>query len=323
MNKFYSCKNLSETKLILKNFIIFATELKISHMYNIPEAYSKSTLVSSNDFWEYKIGCLLTDAELTMATNRMPNTLEAYTITLVTNGNLTLTSNSRELTLHTNDIFFYLPGYLVKIKDVSPDYTGICLIIDMKQALDTPASKYMVQTAFFPLLEIGIPKVTISAQDAERMKSIMLLMHSTIHGDSIYKGRILKMLYSVLILDLMNLYRLRQSDKPLSEQARQLYLSFIRLLPDNFKEHHDIRFYADQLHVTPTYLSRVVKQVSSHTVLDFINQMLMLEASWMLVDTKKSIAEIADALHFSDQASFSKFFTRLQGVTPKSYRKKA
>ena len=291
-------------------------------MYNIPEAYSKSTLVSSSDFWEYKIGCLLTDAELTMATNRMPDTLEAYTITLVTNGDLTLTNNTKECTLHTNDIFFYLPGCAVKIKSVSPDYSGICLIVDMKQALDTPANKYVVQSAFFPLLELGVPKVTIPPADAERLKSIMLLMHSTIHGESIYKGRILKMLFSVLILDLMNLYRLRPSDKPVSEQARQLHVNFIRLLPDNFKEHHDIGFYADQLHVTPTYLSRVVKQVSSHTVLDFINQMLMLEASWMLTETKMSIGEIADALHFSDQASFSKFFTRLQGINPKDYRKK-
>ena len=291
-------------------------------MYNIPEAYSKSTLVSSSDFWEYKIGCLLTDAELTMATNRMPDTLEAYTITLVINGELTLTNNNKVLTLHPNDIFIYLPGYMVKINHVSPDYAGICLIIDMKQALDTPASKYMVQTTFFPMLELGVPKVTLQQKDADRLENIMLLIHSTIHQESIYKERILKMLYSVLVLDLMNLHKLHQSEKPLSEQTRQLYLSFIRLLPDNFKEHHEIRFYADQLHVTPTYLSRIVKQVSSHTVLDFINQMLMLEASWMLTETKMSIGEIADALHFSDQASFSKFFTRLQGINPKSYRKK-
>ncbi len=292
-------------------------------MYNIPEAYSNSTLVSSEDFWEYKIGCLLTDAELSMATNRMPDTLEAYTITLVLNGDLTLTNNNKQFTLHPNDIYFYLPGYSVKINQVSPDYSGICLIIDLKQALDTPASKYMVQTAFFPMLEMGVPKASLQPKDAERLKSIMLLIHSTIHSDSIYKGRILKMLYSVMILDLMNLHQLHQSGKPLSEQARQLYFNFVRLLPDNFKEHHDIRFYADQLHVTPTYLSHVVKQVTSHTVLDFINQMLMLEASWMLIETKMSIGEIADALHFSDQASFSKFFTRLQGINPKSYRKKA
>ena len=292
-------------------------------MYNIQEAYAQSPYVSSKDFWNYKVGCLFTDAELTLTTNLMPNTLEAYTVTLVTNGELTLTNNEKEFTLHANDIYIYLPGYSVRIKSVSPDYTGICLMMDMKLALDTPASKDMLHTAFLPMLEMGIPKVSLPDEGAARMRKLLTLISETIHSDTIYMERILKMLYSVLVLDLMDLQKLQQSKNTLSEHVRQLYIGFVRLLPANFKEHHDISFYAEQLNITSTYLSRVVKQVTSHTVLDFINQMLMLEAAWMLTETKMSISEIAEALHFSDQASFSKFFSRMRGTTPKSYRKKA
>jgi AraC-like DNA-binding protein len=86
-------------------------------------------------------------------------------------------------------------------------------------------------------------------------------------------------------------------------------------------EHHDIPFYADQLHISPVYLSRVVRQVTGRTVVDYINQMLLMEASFLLQTSQLSIAQIADHLHFADTPSFSKFFSRLSGMSPKEYRK--
>ncbi|MBQ7180477.1 MAG: helix-turn-helix transcriptional regulator, partial [Bacteroidaceae bacterium] len=80
-------------------------------------------------------------------------------------------------------------------------------------------------------------------------------------------------------------------------------------------------FYADRLHITPVYLSRVVRQVTGRTVIDYINQMLLMEASFLLQTSQLSITQIADRLHFADTPSFSKFFLRLKGVSPKEFRK--
>ena len=101
----------------------------------------------------------------------------------------------------------------------------------------------------------------------------------------------------------------------------EIFIGFIRLLPRHFAEHHDIPFYADQLHISPVYLSRVVRQVTGRTVVDYINQMLLMEASFLLQTSQLSITQIADHLHFADTPSFSKFFSRLNGMSPKEYRK--
>ena len=93
------------------------------------------------------------------------------------------------------------------------------------------------------------------------------------------------------------------------------------VLPQHFAQHHDIPFYADQLHISPVYLSRVVRQVTGRTVVDYINQMLLMEASFLLQTSGLSITQIADHLHFADTPSFSKFFSRLSGMSPKEYRK--
>ena len=101
----------------------------------------------------------------------------------------------------------------------------------------------------------------------------------------------------------------------------EIFIEFIRLLPRYFAQHHDIPFYADQLHISTVYLSRVVRQVTGRTVIDYINQMLMIEATFLLKTSQLSISQIADYLHFADTPSFSKFFLRLKGMSPKEYRK--
>ena len=71
---------------------------------------------------------------------------------------------------------------------------------------------------------------------------------------------------------------------------------------------------------SPVYLSRVVRQVSGRTVIDYINHMLLMEASFLLRTSELSISQISDRLRFADTPSFSKFFSRMKGVSPRAYR---
>lgn len=94
------------------------------------------------------------------------------------------------------------------------------------------------------------------------------------------------------------------------------------MLPQHFIEHRDIAFYAFRLCITTTYLSRIVRQVSGRTVADYIDQMLLMEAAWLLQTTTLTVAQIADRLHFADTTTFARFFKRLKGCTPKEYRQR-
>jgi AraC-like DNA-binding protein len=48
--------------------------------------------------------------------------------------------------------------------------------------------------------------------------------------------------------------------------------------------------------------------------------MLLMEASFQLRTSQLSISQIADRLHFADTPSFSKFFSRMKGMSPREYR---
>ena len=84
--------------------------------------------------------------------------------------------------------------------------------------------------------------------------------------------------------------------------------------------HEEYQTEIADLCITTTHLSRIVRQVTGRTVVDYVNQMLLMEASWLLQTTDLPLAVIAERLHFADQSSFGKFFRRMKGVSPKAYR---
>lgn len=81
-----------------------------------------------------------------------------------------------------------------------------------------------------------------------------------------------------------------------------------------------MRFYASLLHVTPKHLSEVVKAQTGRTAGEWIDQSVILEAKVLLQQKELSISQVADALHFSDQSVFGKFFKVNTGVSPLAYR---
>ena len=56
-------------------------------------------------------------------------------------------------------------------------------------------------------------------------------------------------------------------------------------------------------------------------VIDYINQLLLMEATFLLRQTSLSITQIADRLHFAEVTTFARFFNRMKGMTPREFRK--
>ena len=102
----------------------------------------------------------------------------------------------------------------------------------------------------------------------------------------------------------------------------EIFHNFKKLSSHNYKKHHDILFYANNLNISTTYLSRIVKNITGHTVHFHISELLCTEAKRLLDTTDMGIKEIADELGFSDQSVFGKFFVKATGVSPLKYRKR-
>lgn len=89
-------------------------------------------------------------------------------------------------------------------------------------------------------------------------------------------------------------------------------------LYDNIS-HDDI---ANEVELSPKYLSVLFKKEVGITVSDYIQQTKIEEAKKLLAYSKTPISEIYSLLNFNDQSYFTKVFKKVVGVTPKQYREK-
>ncbi|MGN1233496.1 MAG: helix-turn-helix domain-containing protein [Candidatus Cryptobacteroides sp.] len=104
-------------------------------------------------------------------------------------------------------------------------------------------------------------------------------------------------------------------------RSQEIYGRFRRLLQENVKERHDVAFYAEKLCITGRYLASMTASVSGRSPKDEIDECLLREAKILLTFSDLSVQQISDKLHFPDPSHFGRFFRRMTGTTPLSFRK--
>lgn len=73
--------------------------------------------------------------------------------------------------------------------------------------------------------------------------------------------------------------------------------------------------------VHPVHLSRIFRRHFRCTIAEYIRRLRVESACSALVQSGKSLVDIAAAYGFSDQSHFSRSFKRIMNVTPAEYRK--
>lgn len=81
-----------------------------------------------------------------------------------------------------------------------------------------------------------------------------------------------------------------------------------------------VRFLADNVHLSPSYLSDLLKKETGKNAQEHIHFYLIEEAKNYLINTEKNINEIASSLGFEYPQYFNKLFKQKTGKTPLEYR---
>ena len=82
-----------------------------------------------------------------------------------------------------------------------------------------------------------------------------------------------------------------------------------------------VNFMADQLNISPRYLSDMLKQETGKTAMELIHIHLVTEAKHLLKTADQSVAEIAYALGFENLPYFSRLFKKEVGLSPNQFKK--
>ena len=105
-----------------------------------------------------------------------------------------------------------------------------------------------------------------------------------------------------------------------ASQKDLLFQRFITLLSHPSNTDREVRAYAEQLLVTPKYLSAVCKEKSGRTAMDWITESTVAQIKYYLLQTDLIVKEIAFKLDFPDVSFFCKYVKKHLGQAPLEYR---
>jgi AraC-like DNA-binding protein len=102
----------------------------------------------------------------------------------------------------------------------------------------------------------------------------------------------------------------------------QLFNRFYEAIIQHHRESHEMAFYARICCLSPKHFSEVIKRDTGISANKWISTYLTVRAK-SLLDSREdySVQKISDYLGFSEQSSFSRFFKRETGMSPRDYRK--
>ncbi len=245
---------------------------------------------------------------------------------LVCKGCLTLQINNLEHEMRSRSFLDLFDGMTVYIKEVSPDLRAYCLLPNHEFAsealknLKPGPENYLLERIQFPILHISDEENNVLENQFNLLKNILRQYNHQ------YRKELIHVYFKSFALEVGNMMFIHS--KNINEKTTGIFskqdmiaLSFLRLVTANFHIEHNIDFYAKQLGISTKHLSRIIKEKFNATPHEFIRNELLHHAMSLLEDERIPIQQIADMLHFSDQASFCKFFKKHKQMSPIQYRK--
>jgi AraC family transcriptional regulator, transcriptional activator of pobA len=177
----------------------------------------------------------------------------------------------------------------------------------------------------FPFFDVtGTPFFQLSPDEIERVEQFVLNMNEELKENRPGREKAIRLYLYLMLLEAKRSYERQQLNEQASNADHTYLVShFQKLVSKHFLSKRKVTDYASLLAVSANHLNRTVKDITGKTASEAIAEMLVQEAKAVLKYTAATISEIAYQLNFSEPAAFNRFFKKMTGDTPMTYRKNA
>lgn len=129
---------------------------------------------------------------------------------------------------------------------------------------------------------------------------------------------------SNITIELLTEYQEKRDPQVNTETALATTMMVIRnevMLNPNIHE-HSLRILAKKHFINEKTLSRAFTKTFGVKISDFILEQVMQRAKYLLENTRRTVADIAEELGYSNNYNFSRTFRNIYGIYPMELRKK-
>ncbi|MEO0528586.1 MAG: helix-turn-helix domain-containing protein [Bacteroidota bacterium] len=247
-----------------------------------------------------------------------------YKIMLILSGEINMSNNQNKGHLETNTLFFSGEGHIQSWESIAPMSGYVLYFTSDFYSVVHKKNKLHSDFPFFT--QNASMSIKISPEESRHLQrtceNIVLLSQQDLSN----KGDIFRSYLNILLLESKNLYNEKiGSNAVIQDSDKRILNSFNQLIEKQYDtEEEDIlksvKEFANVLAIHPTHLNYVVKSLTGNTALQLIHNRKLQEAKSLLLQTSKTVSEIAYDLYFDNPTHFVRFVKKKTGKTPLQLR---
>lgn len=289
---------------------------------------SKQQLVDFNyiadkGFAEYTDGDIMVLDQVGLHSLRNDIKIDMIILLFCTEGRLQFEMNDRTYIANKGNVVVGLPKMVFSNYMMSPDFKSNIIALSYSAAqrnmqINKDSLDLMQHVASNPVIEI----------DADRQELVSkyysIIEHKVKNPHGYFHKEIMRSIFSCAVYELFAIIAPHVSysnDGGSMKQANLLFKRFADLINANNGKVRSVKSYAEEMCITPKYLSFVSKTVTGRTALEWIHTSTVRAIERYLRHSNLSIKEIADQLDFPNLSFFGKFTKSHLGVSPTEYRR--
>jgi AraC-like DNA-binding protein len=251
--------------------------------------------------------------------------LDFYSIALKRNANAVMRYGQQEYDFKEGVLLFIAPGQVFSIEGNSElQHTGYSLLVHPDFLWNTPLAQKMKQYEYFGY------SVYEALHLSDKEEKMIIDIMKNIQQE--YQSNIDKFSQDVIIaqIELLLTYSERFYNRQFITRKisnHEILARLEKLLEEHFNDDSlskkglpTVQFIAENLNVSPNYLSGLLKHLTGQSTQQHIHDKLIEKAKEKLSTTNLSVSEIAYELGFEHQQSFSKLFKTKTNVSPLEFR---
>lgn len=243
-----------------------------------------------------------------------------FTLGLCISGTCTLKINGQDYQLQAGSLLLLPPNQLMEQVWRSDDFVRRAIIFSLDLVLEfpSPTDVSIIHTARCrPVLHLPMDRME------HLLEYYKFLEREYEEIETPYREAISKTILNAMMLEIIGLYETFSDTTANRRKLRheQLVDDFFILLARYYKKERNVAFYAEKMNRTPKYLSGEIRRITGRSILEWLNEVILVEMKLQLKTTDHTILQISEELNFSTPSVFVQFFRHHTGMTPLKYRK--
>lgn len=243
---------------------------------------------------------------------------------LCTGGTAVIDLFSMRRQISKNDLVTILPFQLGSIHKVSDDFSMIFFKVDKVMFMDIMSNLGRITPDFFFHMRKNF-QVPISVNEAKRFLGFCRAIDfRTNNDDPAFRRETILHLLRIYYWDFYVHFqkKTRKRNTPLLNSNKEsIAMKFAMLVFENRETHREVAYYADQLCISPLYLTKIIQEVNGRSARDMIADYTIIGIKTLLRNADITIKDVVRHSGFSSQSSFSRFFRKHTGMSPSEYRR--